>query len=142
MSNHSISACLGNWSAIFTQEHSFNYTYMSRILFVANHFFFRQLIAGRVVSSQPMKRKEKSNDNKIIIIIPNLVTIISTFFLLVICFLTSIVYCDIYLSLWRNITKATKNTVVPLMEAKINVHIPNHHATVTAPLPKLWTHET
>ena len=51
----SLSACWGNWSAIFTHERSFNYAwaeyYLQQNTYVG--------IAGHVVSSRPMKRKEK-----------------------------------------------------------------------------------
>ena len=53
----SLSACLGNWSAFFTQEHSFN-THEQNII-CSKTLICTQLLAVHVVSSQPMKRKEK-----------------------------------------------------------------------------------
>ena len=65
MSNNTDS--LGNWSAIFTQECGFNYKWAG-YLHTYTYSVYRQLFAGHVVSSRPMKRKEKIYQMMIIII--------------------------------------------------------------------------
>jgi len=58
----SLSACSGNRSAIFTRERSFNITHEQSII-CSKTFICRQLFSGHMVSSRPMKRKEKDTLN-------------------------------------------------------------------------------
>ena len=61
------SACLGNWSTIFTQERRFNYAYKQNIICIKT-LICRQLFAGHMENSRPMKRKEKIHRTMLILV--------------------------------------------------------------------------